>query len=159
MKLSYRKKGRSVEQRFLDFAYPEPNSGCWIWVGHCTTSGYGRFNIGSGHFVQAHRFSWEMANKAQIPADLLACHKCDVRCCVNPDHIFIGTYSDNANDMHAKGRNNTPRGERHARARLTEMDVKAIRADQRPLDEIGRQYGFDKQYVWKIKRGWHWRHV
>jgi hypothetical protein len=122
-------------------------------MGGYTTKGYGRFNR-----MQAHRFSWEIVN-GQIPEGLQACHKCDVRACVNPDHIFIGTQSDNLRDMVAKGRDNPRRGEQHARARLTEQDVRDIRADVRSLRVIGEQYGVDKQYIWKIKRKFHWSHV
>ncbi len=153
----FRRKGRTVAERFYDLCIPEPNSGCWLWLGYLYGSGYGTFNSGAGQ-GHAHRFSWEL-HRGEIPEGLIVCHKCDVRCCVNPEHLFVGTYSDNANDMHAKGRNNTPRGEQHAKSRLTERDVLAIRADTRQLRVIGEQYGVDKQYVWKIKRGWHWRHV
>jgi hypothetical protein len=151
--LSFRKKGRSVEERFYDFALPEPNSGCWIWTGALYGSGYGCFLR-----QQAHRVAWELHN-GSIPDGLLVCHRCDFRPCVNPEHLFIGTQSDNLNDMHAKGRNNTPRGSKHFKARLTEEDVIAIRRDTRRLHEIGADYGVDKQYVHKIKKGFYWRHL
>lgn len=154
----FRKKGRSTEERFYDFALPEPNSGCWLWTGYLFSSGYGGFNTKNGRHTHAHRYSWTL-HRGPIPDDLIVCHKCDVRCCVNPDHLFVGTYSDNANDMHAKGRNNTPRGERHVKARLTDQNIRDIRADTRSLVVIGKDYGVDKQYIWKIKRGWHWEHV
>ena len=158
MKFSYRKKGRTIEQRFYDFVLPEPNSGCWLWVGYYYGNGYGGFNTGKGCHTHAHRYSWRL-HKGEIPDGMIVCHHCDNRSCVNPDHLFVGTYSDNANDMFAKGRNNTPRGERHAKAKLTEQDVYNIRADTRTLVEIGKQYGFDKSYVWKIKNRWHWKHL
>jgi len=158
MKISFRKKGRSEEERFYDFVSPEPNSGCWLWVGHCYGSGYGGFREANGFHGHAHRYSWRLHNGA-IPNEQLVLHKCDVRCCVNPEHLFIGDYSDNLNDMHAKGRGNNPRGEKHSRARLTENDIRKIRSDTRELHLIGADYNVDKQYVWKIKRGWHWKHV
>lgn len=86
-------------------------------------------------------------------------HKCDVRKCVNPEHLFIGTAADNAQDMYAKGRENNVRGERHPRAVLTEEDVRSIRADTRKLADIGQDYGFDRQYVWCIKHRKYWSHV
>ena len=158
MKLSYRKKGRTVEQRFYDFALPEPNTGCWLWTGYLSGSGYARFNVGNAKHIQASRYSWEL-HKGPIPDGLQACHICDVRCCVNPDHLFLGTQSDNLNDMEQKGRGVHLRGESHPKARLTEDDVRNIRTDQRQLKIIGADYGVDKQYIWKIKRGVHWGHV
>jgi hypothetical protein len=148
----FRKKGRSTIERFEGFYIPEPNSGCWLWTGALFGSGYGAFKR-----QHAHRFSWEM-HYGPIPEGLLACHKCDVRCCVNPEHLFIGTYSDNANDMVRKGRGNPARGERARTARLTEEQVEAIRLDPRRLRIIGEEYGVDRSYIWKIKRAWHWKH-
>lgn len=93
----------SVGTRF--FAKVDKTSsriGCWLWTGARSTGGYGCLSVG-GKQALAHRFSYEMAH-GPIPAGKLACHKCDVRCCVNPDHIFIGTHTDNARDRAAKGR-------------------------------------------------------
>lgn len=143
-----------MEDRFDNFVIPEPMSGCWLWDGGYSGSGYGRFNV-RGKMVQAHRFSYERYVGA-IPDDLFVCHRCDVRPCVNPDHLFVGTQSDNLRDMVAKGRDNPVCGEANWKARLTEVDVAAIRADARSLREIGIDYGIDKSYVWKIKRGWEW---
>jgi HNH endonuclease len=141
---------RTLQERFEQFVSPEPNTGCWLWTGGYSANGYGRFNQ-----TQAHRFSWELVH-GPIPDGLQACHKCDVRACVNPEHIFIGTQSDNLRDMVQKGRDNPRRGEQHGRTKLTEEDVVKIRADTRSLRVIGKEYGFDKSHVWKIKRGWYW---
>lgn len=158
MSAVFRRKNRSEQERFYDFALPEPNSGCWLWIGALYGSGYGVFNTSDDRTMHAHRYSW-MLHRGEIPDGLIVCHKCDVRCCVNPEHLFVGTHSDNANDMHAKGRNNTPRGEQHVRSKLSEQDVRNIRVDIRALSTIGNDYGVDKQYIWKIKHGWHWEHV
>jgi hypothetical protein len=158
VRLSFRKKGRTAEQRFFDFAFPEPNTGCWFWVGSLTGSGYGVHYIAPGYREQAHRYSWEIHN-GKIPDGLQACHKCDVRCCVNPEHLFLGTQSENLKDMVRKGRDNPRRGSAHGKARLTELDIENIRFDTRTLRAIGEDYGVDKQYIWKIKRGVHWGHL
>lgn len=58
--------------------------------------------------VGAHRFSYAIHKQALIPHDLMVCHACDNRLCVNPSHLWLGTALDNVMDMIAKGRH--PRG-------------------------------------------------
>ena len=151
------KTPRPLEERFFDFVFPEPNSGCWLWVGGLAGNGYGRFSIGNRKTVPAHRFSYELVH-GPIPVSLNACHKCDVRCCVNPEHIFPGTQCENMADMVQKGRDNPRRGEENGQVRLTEAQIAAIRTDPRRLKIIGADYGIDKSRVWHIKRGHHWKH-
>ena len=75
---------------------------CWYWVGYRDHLGYGRFN---GELEsKAHRASWRIF-VGEIPDGMNVLHRCDVRCCVNPDHLFLGSQSDNVRDMVAKGRN------------------------------------------------------
>lgn len=91
---------------------------CWLWVGARTSAGYGHFYIGK-LAIYAHRFSWQIIN-GEIPKGLLICHHCDNPPCVNPNHLFLGTLSDNARDSAAKGRSHfqkhpeqLPRGNSH----------------------------------------------
>ncbi len=83
-----------------------PFSGCWIWLG-ATAAGYGVFKPYDKRNYGAHRFAYELKHGA-IPAGLLVCHRCDVKVCVNPDHLFVGTAADNTADMLAKGRSCGP---------------------------------------------------
>jgi hypothetical protein len=82
---------------------PEPNSGCWLWLGGTDRLGYGKVNV-QGHFL-AHRLAYAETH-GDIPEGLLVLHKCDVPSCVNPDHLYIGDDQDNMNDMAARGRGN-----------------------------------------------------
>lgn len=84
---------------FWDNAMPLPWSGCWIWMGRTSSRGYGE--LGSG--LRAHRVAYELENGA-IPEGKIICHKCDVPLCVNPHHLFAGTWADNVHDMIEKGR-------------------------------------------------------
>ena len=134
---------------------------CWIWTAARSPHGYGRVNV-AGRSLQAHRVSWEMC-KGEIPLGLHVLHHCDVRPCVNPSHLFLGTNADNIRDMHAKGRNRQPRGEANTNGKLTEDDVREIRRiyaeSEISASALGRKFGVCHPTVVNIVRGRGWRHV
>lgn len=81
---------------------PVPESGCWLWTDHLDKDGYGLVRDGK-KMKRPHRVSYEIKH-GPIQNGLYVLHRCDVRCCVNPDHLFLGTQEDNVRDMIAKGR-------------------------------------------------------
>lgn len=91
----------NLEKRF--WIKVKKTDSCWLWMAGKFHFGHGRFKIRNKN-KQAHRVSWEMKN-GPIPNGMLVCHKCDVPSCVNPDHLFLGTYKDNMQDSLLKGRN------------------------------------------------------
>jgi HNH endonuclease len=90
----------SLEERF--WPKVEKTDGCWYWTASCDPCGYGHFSI-DGKLHSAHRVSWELAY-GPIPDRLDVLHKCDNPPCVRPDHLFLGTHTDNMVDMISKGR-------------------------------------------------------
>jgi hypothetical protein len=85
------------------------DTGCWIWFGARSERGYGKMGTNRGPTVRAHRVSYEKYI-GPIPEDKNVLHKCDVRDCVNPKHLFLGTNKDNTQDMLAKGRGRNKMG-------------------------------------------------
>lgn len=81
-------------------------SDCWIWTGHIQNSGYGMITINKKNFL-AHRLSYE-AFIGKIPKGINVCHKCDVKLCCNPEHLFLGTQKENIADCIKKGRHLSP---------------------------------------------------
>lgn len=99
---------------------------CHLWTAGLDDYGYGSLR-GEGAnppLLRAHRLAWEIAHGA-IPDGIFVCHRCDVRACVNPAHLFLGDHEDNTLDMVQKGR--TAQGERVSSARLTAEAVIAMR--------------------------------
>lgn len=137
---------------------PEPNSGCILWLRYCNDRGYGNVRIDQHTVRLAHRVAWHIAY-GPIPAGLAVCHKCDVPNCINPQHLFLGTNADNVADKVAKGRATAPRGSSHYRARLTEAQVAAIRADPRTHRKIANAYGVSFGAIDNIKAEKSWAHL
>jgi hypothetical protein len=113
----------------------------------------------TGHGIAAHRMSWEL-HRGAIPAGLCVLHHCDVRACVNPAHLFLGTHLDNSDDKVAKGRQ--ARGDTSGKRKLTERKVSRIKA--RLLSGEGpavlaREAGVTSSTISAIATGRTWRHV
>ena len=152
------KRGRSLQERFENFYIPEPNTGCWLWIGGREGKGYGEMRDGLGRVAKAHHIAYRLY-KGEIPPGLMIRHKCDVRCCVNPDHLEVGTAQDNVDDAVSRDRHS--RGERFHAAKLTEQQVLAIRADPRKGQHtaIAKDYGMSPQAIYGILTGRKWKHL
>lgn len=104
------------------------------------------------------RVSYEVSF-GDIPNGLHVCHHCDVRCCINPSHLFLGTHKQNMEDKVNKGRAHRPAGIINGRTHLTEQDVLAIRDDSRTIKEIAKAFGLGKSQVSNIKSRISWKHI
>lgn len=83
----------NLPEKMLDRIMPEPNSGCWLWVGGCDRLGYGKF-YSEKSMKCAHRVVYEYV-RGPIPSGLELDHLCRVTCCVNPDHLEPVTHQEN----------------------------------------------------------------
>lgn len=138
----------------------EKTGGCWLWRAGCNSWGYGQLNVktedGRRTMRAAHRVAWEL-KKGPIPAGACVLHRCDVRACVNPNHLFLGTRADNSADMAAKGRQS--RGSLRPKAKLSDERVREIRGDSRSSYELAKVCGVGRTTIQKARAGTTWRHV
>lgn len=102
----------------------DTSGSCWVWTGACNRKGYGEYHF-NGKARRAHRVSWELTY-GPIPEGLIVCHRCDNPSCVRPDHLFLGTHSDNAIDRERKGRGGSARGDNHWTRRSPERIVRGL---------------------------------
>lgn len=151
-----------IKDRLLARVNRDAPGGCWLWQASVQRNGYGQIGGGgkSGGMKNTHRVSWEV-HRGPIPEKMQVLHKCDVKTCVNPDHLFLGTQADNLRDMDAKGRRRTVavKGEAHYAARLTAEIIRAIRSDPRAQTVIAADYGITQPYVSAIKKRKKWQSV
>jgi len=132
----------TLGQRLEFYSMPEPNSGCLLWTGSVHGIGHGKI-FWEGKTYAAHRVAWALA-KGPIPAGLLVCHKCDVPCCVNVNHLFLGTDADNSLDRARKQRGNR---------KLKAEEVLKIYADKRPRALVSSDYGVSQASIADIRGG------
>ena len=133
--------------------------GCWIWGKSTDTNGYPQLRV-FGRLVRISRLSYEAFN-GPIVGGMFVCHACDVRLCVNPGHLWLGTATDNTQDMLAKGRQARvdAKGERNGNAKLTSDDVVRIRTSSLSASEIAAEYQTTAKNIRRIRSGIRWPHI
>jgi hypothetical protein len=130
----------NLRQRLEHCSALDPGTGCILWSGRSTVNGYGILNW-QGRPWLAHRLAWAEVH-GPIPSGMSVLHRCDVRSCVNPDHLFLGTHADNMRDLREKQRQ---------RARLDHAALEAIRSATGSVHEIAARHGVSFGLVCKIK--------
>lgn len=147
---------------------------CWSWTAGSSKNGYGRFGVGDGVVMDAHRFAWLLVHGD--PGPLCVLHHCDYRLCCNPfECLFLGTKTVNAKDRDAKGRTarggthgsrthpeRWARGEASGSAALTEADVRLLRARYAAgasYDELAIEFDVVRGTVSNAVTGKTWGHM
>lgn len=150
---------RPVEERFWEKVAKGGPDECWLWTAGINNTGYGSIGIDRKSYM-AHRLSYQWAH-GEIPADRSVCHSCDVRRCVNPKHLWLGSLGDNNADRHAKGRSRgaSHPGEGNPMAKLSEATVRAIASMPGTLNAVASMFGVPMQAVSSIRRGRAWGSV
>lgn len=146
-------------RQLMQFVVRIPPSDCWIWNGCLNADGYGRPSF-NGKAVYAHRLFYA-AFQGKLRARDCVLHKCDVRACVNPAHLFKGSRRANLLDMWAKGRGRPGHvfGEAHGCAKLDEETVRLIRSDQRSGVKLSAELGVCRSTIYAIRNKKKWAHV
>jgi hypothetical protein len=173
---------RPMEELF--WSHVDKTETCWLWTGRRGSHGYGNFTFNDGTLKTAHRLAYELTYGSILPG-LLICHHCDNPPCVRPDHLFLGTYADNTQDMMRKGRDGAhthpekwkrgiehhtnlhpelvKRGEQNPFAKVTEDAVREIRylrnVEKWPLKRLAAHFGIGISQVQKIAARTVWQHV
>ena len=154
-----------IAERF--WAKVNKTDGCWEWTAKViANTGYGRIKI-NRKMVLSHRYSYIIHHPLTIDLwehrEICVCHKCDNRKCVNPAHLFLGSYGDNLRDCIAKGRNPDRKGEKHPMVKLTENDVREIRTRYAEggitHEDLGIKYGVKRETIGYIIRRLNWKHI
>jgi hypothetical protein len=149
------------EERFWSKVEKQAD-GCWIWTGSVDSRGYGSAWVNK-KVTRAHRAAWVFTHGALPPRvghhGTCVCHRCDVRSCVNPEHLFLGTQAENVRDSINKRRFPARGGEHNGRAKIGEADVRAIRADRRRRAQIAEHYAIHPSTVSQIRSRRRWVHV
>ena len=142
---------------------PEMDTPCWVWTGSRNTDGYGSIGTGSRRdgtrrTEYAHRVAW-VVQFGTIPEGKQVLHRCDHPPCVR--HLFLGDHVANMDDMATKGRRRSVTGEAHPSARLTAVEVQAIRARYArggvSQKSLAQACGVGPAQVGRIVRGERWR--
>lgn len=154
-----RRRTRPALERFMGKVSMLPDQpGCWLWMGACAVNGYGHFALDASQPARpilSHRASWLLHN-GPIPDGLCVLHKCDVRQCVRPDHLFLGTRTDNMRDASKKAR--LAYGERHVNTPLTSEQVRQILVSNAPLVRLAEQFSVSARTIDNIKSGRTWKY-
>ena len=151
----------TIQQRFESKVERIPFMDCHVWNASTNHFGYGKL-AKDGGWIFAHHFAYKESN-GEIPNGKYVLHKCDNPWCVNPEHLYLGDYKQNARDREQRNRGNHAFGEHHGRNKLTSSQVLAIREQHGTgkfsFRQLGKIYGVDSKTVADIVRNKLWQRL
>lgn len=143
---------KTVAERLASGTAPPNENGCCLWTKAKADTGYGVLRVG-GKLVGVHRLSYQI-NVGPIPPGMFVLHACDVRACISPGHLRVGTNSENVADAISRGR--FPHGETHQTSKLKDAEVEEIRrllADGVFHREIASRFRVSRVLITNISTG------
>lgn len=145
---------------FLEKCVINPSTWCWEWTGYTDRDGYGQFSL-KGKIWLVHRLAYTMYHNLTEDniAGKVVMHKCDNPCCVNPNHLELGTQKENVIDMHKKGRGPNRAGEKNPNSKLTEYQVRKIRELYElgiSQEELSKMFNVSRRTIHNIRKGISW---
>lgn len=150
----------SILERFKSKMSTPNKNGCILFLGAVGNRGYGNFWANRKNNA-AHRISYKLF-VGKIPKRKLVLHKCDIRHCINPKHLFLGTQQDNIDDMCNKKRNSCGIGQKHGMAKLTNRKVINIRkflSQGMSIHDLCKKYKITRRNMEDIRNGKIWKHL
>jgi HNH endonuclease len=155
------KSAKSVAEKIRLGTIINPDTGCWVWQFSLSNTGYGRVTH-EGRTIGVHVASVLVLRGEEVPPGHEVCHRCNNRACCNPDHLYVGTRADNVRDAMRAGTAFVPggfKGEDHPLARLTEDDVRAIRASSERPKVVAQRFNVTHAHIYAIRKRKIWKHV
>ena len=143
----------TVKRRF-DEKWIAKDTGCWEWTAALAGRDFRPIVSVKGKLTYAARVAWRLYKEEEPPKHLMVCHTCDNKLCVNPNHLFLGTNTDNQLDASRKGRFT-------GRAAMNEelvAKIKQLHQDGMTYAAIAREIGIPHQQVGRIVTGQKWSH-
>lgn len=150
--------GKALEDKF--WSKVNKTDTCWLWTGGNRGNGYGIMTV---NYVlkSAHRLAWEFTY-GEIPGGLQVNHKCDVRLCVRPSHLYLGTQRQNLIDARERGRLKDRSGENNGTSKLTDGDVVKIRElykDGNRVEDLSKKFRVAMSTIYSVVSGRRWTHI
>jgi hypothetical protein len=153
---------QTLQDRFEKKVEMIPFSDCHHWTAATNKFGYGKISVSKNVWKFAHRISWEFSN-GDVPEGMCVLHTCDNPRCVNPNHLYLGSHKDNAQDRERRQRGNQPKGSASGRSKLSADQVFEIRklycSGKYSYRKLGKMFGVDGKSIADIVNGRNWTHL